>query len=102
MSALSLLTRTSARTTAAALLCLALVAGCRKGMSGTFEAPEGFASLEFSKGGKVYVTTFGGTFLGEYEIDGKRVIVKGPLGAQVFTREEAGLSDGAGTLYVKR
>jgi hypothetical protein len=87
----------------AVLLALLALPGCGSGLSGTYaDAGSPTSSLEFKSGGRVYVTTFGGTFVGSYEVDGDHVIVKGPHGSQVFQRSGAELSDGAGATYVKK
>jgi hypothetical protein len=92
-----------ARTWVIPVLLALYLGGCGRGMSGIYQAPDGLVTLEFEDDGEVYVTAYGGgTFQGEYELDGARVIVKGPLGSQVFTQEGDQLSDGAGLTLVKK
>ncbi len=83
------------------LLALALPA-CGAGMSGTYAAGVGPGQLEFENNGTVYMTAFGETFACKYEVDGNHVIVKGPNGSQVMTKEGDRLDGGLGMTFVKR
>jgi hypothetical protein len=85
----------------AAAIALGLAA-CSAGMSGTYATEGGRGSLEFRRNGTVYMTTFGGTFACKYEVDGDRVIVKGPNGSQVLTKDGDRLDCGLGMTFVKR
>ena len=79
-----------------------LLSGCGGGMSGTYEEENGLGTLEFQEDGTVYVSVLGVTVAGEYELDGSRVIVAGPNGEQVLTRDGDRLEGGFGMRYVKR
>lgn len=78
------------------------VLGRGGGMSGLYADADGRGSLEF-RGSKVYITTvLGTTFVSTYEVDGKRVIIKGAGGSQVFTRDGATLDGGLGMKFIKK
>lgn len=79
-----------------------LSAGCGARMSGTWCDEAGLGSLEFEENGTAYMTTFGGTIACTYELDGERVILKGPNGSQVLTRRGDRLDGGLGFSFVKR
>ena len=79
-----------------------LLAGCGGGMTGTYDEASGLSSLDFQDDGTVYVSVLGVTVAGEYELDGKRVIVEGPNGKQVLTRDGDRLEGGLGMSYQKR
>jgi hypothetical protein len=84
-------------------MALALAAaGCGAGMSGRYATEDGLGDLEFESGGRVYMTMLGGTVACEYEVDGDRVIVKGPHGSHVLKREGDRLEGGPGLSFVKR
>lgn len=76
--------------------------GCGAGLSGTFEEESGLGQLEFQDDGTVYVSLLGVTVAGEYELDGEHVILRGPNGTQVLTRNGARLVGGPGLCYVRR
>lgn len=82
--------------------CLAVlgVAACGGGLQGRFATDDGVGRLEFERDGRVYVTFADSTFLGEYELDGERVIIQGPGGNQVCTRSGDELT-GFGMTFVK-
>jgi hypothetical protein len=85
------------------LVLLALLpAGCGAGLSGTYADESGLGSLEFKGDGTVYMTTFGGTIACTYTVDGEHVILKGPNGSQVLTREGERLYGGLGIRFVKQ
>jgi hypothetical protein len=93
----------------AAALLIALLAtlaahGCGDGggLSGEYEEESGVGSLDFQSDGTVYVSFLGVTVAGEYELDGARVIVKGPNGSQVLTRKGERLEGGLGMTYVRK
>jgi len=74
---------TRARSRLVALLAAtALCAGCGGGLTGVWASTAGRGSLEF-------------------QVVGKRVIVAGPNGAQVYTRGGDLLDGGYGTIFVK-
>jgi hypothetical protein len=77
---------------------IALMRGCSAGFSGEYEEVEGAGSMEFKTDGTVYIETMGMTSQAEYEVDGKRVIIRTQLGSQVFTREGDLLKGGDGVL----
>jgi hypothetical protein len=93
----------NARSPARALL-LSLIASacaaCGGGLSGTYEEESGLGQLEFQDDGTVYVSLLGVTVAGEYELKGDRVIVKGPNGTQVLTKNGTRLEGGPGLTYV--
>jgi hypothetical protein len=96
---------TTWRRTAALLLAflggLAVQAcGAGRGLAGEYEEESGVGSLDFQADGRVYVSFLGVTVAGEYELDGARVIVKGPNGSQVLTRNGERLEGGLGLTYV--
>ena len=72
-----------------------------RGLVGVYAAEGGSRRLEFEPGGRVYVTSVGGTFVTEYELDGERVILHGAGGSQVLTLAGNSLEGGYGTTYVK-
>lgn len=84
---------------AAALATALLCAGCGGGMEGVYANRAGSGLLEFRRDGTVYVTVYGGTYVGEYRVQGERVIVQGPNGAQVYTRAGNRLEGGFGTVF---
>ena len=86
---------------AAILAATALCAGCDAGLAGVYASSSGRGSLEFRRDGSVRVTVHDGTFAGTYRVDGKRVTVDGPNGAQVFTRCGDLLEGGYGTTFVR-
>jgi hypothetical protein len=77
---------------------ITLMTGCTAGFSGEYEEVEGAGSMEFKTDGTVYIETMGMTSQAEYEVDGKRVIIRTQLGSQVFTREGDLLKGGDGVL----
>lgn len=83
------------------LTATALSAGCGGGLTGVWASSAGPGSLEFRRDGTVDVTVYGGTFAGTYEVVGKRVIVVGPNGSQVYTRCGDLLDGGHGAILVK-
>lgn len=76
--------------------------GCSDRMIGTYEDDAGIGSLEFQDDGRVYVTMLEMTVVGEYEVDGDRIIIHGPRGAQVLTRDGEALLGGPGMTFVRR
>jgi hypothetical protein len=70
-------------------------------MSGVYASDSGAGALDFQSDGTVYVTLYGGTFAGKYEVDGERVIVKGPSGAQVYVKTGDSLDGGFGMTFIK-
>jgi hypothetical protein len=85
----------------ALLLALACCA-CAPSLAGTWASETGNGSLELRPDGKAYMTTFGGTVACTYEIDGDRVLLKGPNGTQVLTRSGDRLEAGLGLSFVRR
>ncbi|HEX5009971.1 MAG TPA: hypothetical protein VFY71_06180 [Planctomycetota bacterium] len=82
---------------------LALHAGaCGSGLSGTWATSDGQGRLEFDVDGTVYLTSYGGTFACRYQLDGDHVIITGPNGSQVFTRQGNQLEAGLGMVFVRR
>jgi hypothetical protein len=76
----------------------------RAGMDGTYREEGGHGSMEFKRNGTVYVTSFGGTFSREYELDGEHVLIKGVQGSQVLTKDGDRLLAGGpiGSTYIKQ
>jgi hypothetical protein len=97
---------TTRRRTAAFLLALLWLAvpacGPGGGLAGQYEEESGVGSLDFQADGTVYVSYLGVTVAGEYELDGARVIVKGPNGSQILTRNGERLEGGLGLTYVRK
>lgn len=88
-------------TVASLLIVGASLAGRGGGLSGEYREVSGMGALEF-KGRRVYVTTvLGTTFAAEYELDGRRLILKGAGGSQVLTREGDSLLGGLNMTYVR-
>lgn len=77
-------------------------ASCGGGLSGAYEEESGLGRLEFEADGTVYVSLLGATVVGEYELDGAHVLVKGPNGTQVLTRNGRHLDGGPGLRYVAK
>ena len=75
---------------------------CDSGLSGTWASADGQGRLEFRDNGTVYVSSYGGTFACQYEMDGDHVIVTGPHGSQVFTRRGDQLEVGLGAVFVRQ
>lgn len=92
---------TAVRTTAALALAL-LASACGGGLTGRYANAGGVGSLDFRSNGTVYVTLYGGTFAGTYEVEGERVIVRGPGGAQVFVKTGDRLDGDYGMTFVKQ
>lgn len=72
--------------------CLVLIA-C--GLSGTYEAGNGAASVTF-KSGKAYLTMLGNTEAFDYEEKGNRILVHTKMGDIEFTKNSDGTLDGPG------
>lgn len=64
-----------------------LLGACGNGLSGEFQDEMGITRYEFTNDGRVYMSVMGIEAAGEYELDGKRVVVKGPNGTVVLNRE---------------
>lgn len=75
-----------------ALLCLTLVAlllgACDSGLSGKYGDEMGILEYEFETDGTLYMNAMGTRMAGEYEVDGDKVIVRGPHGNLVFELQE--------------
>jgi hypothetical protein len=85
-----------------ALLLALWLCACGPEMTGTWASESGEGSVEFRSDGKAYMTTFGGTVACTYEVDGDRVLLKGPNGTQVLTKSGDRLEAGLGLCFVKR
>jgi len=92
----------SARTLRRCLPLVLFLGACGGGMTGTYADEDGVSSLEFKDDGTVYMSLLGVTVEGEYELDGKRVIIAGPNGSQVLTKNGERLEGGLGMTYVKQ
>ena len=97
-------TRARRRAAALGMLLVASLAlvGCG-GMSGTYEAKNNEGKIEF-KGDRAYVSiTPAPTMVGEYEVDGDKVIVKVNEQSMVLTRRGDTLEGGPfGMTFVKK
>lgn len=88
-------------TLASLLVATIALTGRGGGISGRYEESAGLGSLEF-RGGKVYVTTVvGSTFVAPYEVDGSRIILKGPGGSRVLTRVGDSIHGGVNMTYIR-
>jgi hypothetical protein len=79
-----------------------LLAGCSRGISGTYQG--GGASFTFESGGKVIVEVpmMGLKTEAKYEVDGKNVKVIGPLGNDLMTiKDDSTLIGAGGVVFAK-
>jgi hypothetical protein len=83
-------------------LALVLMPACGPRLSGTWANPSGLGQFEFREDGTAYMTSFAGTIACTYELDGDHVIVKGPNGTQVLTRDGDRLDAGLGMSFIRR
>ncbi len=77
---------------------------CDDRLAGTYEESSGWGRLEF-RGDTVYVTmgVADTTFAAEYELDGDKIIIKGPGASQVYTiARDGSIEGGLGMRYVKK
>lgn len=65
----------------------AMVAACGKGFSGEYLDEMGISQYEFTRDGRVYMSVMGIESTGEYEVDGERVVLRGPNGTMVLSRD---------------
>ncbi|HZD51496.1 MAG TPA: hypothetical protein VE175_00480 [Woeseiaceae bacterium] len=72
---------------APALALGSLLAACGSGFSGEYEDELGTTRYEFTADGRVYMSVLGIESVGEYEVDGKRVVLSGPNGSIVLSRD---------------
>jgi len=83
-------------------LLMFVLTGCG-GMSGTYEEVGGKDTIEFRSGSTVYMSFFGTTVAGEYEVDGDRVVLTFPDGSLVLTIKGDTLEGGPlGETYQKK
>ena len=71
------------------LVCLGL-ASCGGDVTGTYEDPRGFMSVEFKSAGKAYVRLPAGTVEAKYRVDGDKIIVENQGGNFVLTKNKDG------------
>lgn len=76
------------------VLLVLVLAGCSKGMAGVYQEVDGVNVIEFRTNGVCYLTAFGSTNKGEYEIDGERVMLKFASGTIVLTKHGDRLDGG--------
>jgi hypothetical protein len=67
---------------------LLAIAACGPSINGTYSDASGIAEYEFRSDGKVYITVFGATASGTFEVDRDRVLITSPQGTVVFTRDK--------------
>jgi hypothetical protein len=67
---------------------LLAISACSSSLNGTYTDASGISEYEFRSDGKVYITVFGATASGTYEVDRDRVLISSPQGAVVFTRDK--------------
>lgn len=71
----------------ATYLAVLWLAGCGSGLSGTWEDQVGIATYEFQRDGYVRISALGSTVMGEYTMNGKKVLLTSPQGTVVLTRK---------------
>jgi len=86
----------------ALLLAVVCVSGCSDSMAGRYDESTGIGSMEFRDNGRVYITMRDLTIVGEYNIDGDHIIINGPRGSQVYTRNGEALVGGFGMTFIKQ
>lgn len=87
----------------APLLASLLLAACGGGLSGTYTDSTGIASYTFGPGDKVEVNAMGASVEMPYEVDGNKVRIKLPGGAeQVLTIQPDGSISGPGGITLTR
>ena len=65
----------------------ALVAACGGGITGEYQDALGTTRYDFRDDGRVYVSVLGIESAAEYEMDGERILLSGPNGSLVLSRE---------------
>jgi len=78
-----------------AFAALATLAACGSKVKGKYANSTGAMELDF-RNGKVYMSALGATVQSDYEVNGNEVIVKGPQGNMVLTRNDDGSLSGPG------
>ncbi len=68
---------------AAAVLASIVLAACGSGLSGTYADPQGIVSYRFESGGKVYTQAMGIETEQRYSVEGGKVKVEMPGGANM-------------------
>lgn len=71
----------------AAMLAL-LLGACDAAFEGEYRDELGVSHYAFASDGRVRISAMGASFDGEYELDGDRVVVRGPNGTLVFHRQD--------------
>lgn len=64
-----------------------LLAACGGGIAGEYRDELGTVRYEFAGDGRVYMSVLGIESAGEYEVDGERILLSGPSGSIVLTRD---------------
>lgn len=72
---------------APALVLGSLLAACGGGLSGKYEDALGTTRYEFTGDGRVYMSVLGIESAGQYEVDGERILLSGPNGSLVLSRD---------------
>src|SRR5690606_16438163 len=70
---------------------LLLASACGRDVSGLYTDLTGVTQYEFSSDGKVYISVFGATVSGTYEVASDRVLVTTPQGTVVLLRKHGRL-----------
>jgi len=71
----------------ALMLAGAMLAACGNGFSGVYRDEMGVSQYEFTGDGRVYMSVMGIESAGEYEVDGERIVLRGPNGTMVLSRD---------------
>lgn len=67
---------------------LLVVSACGSSFSGKYTDAAGISEYEFRNDGKVYISVFGATASGTYEVDRDRILITSPQGTVVFARDK--------------
>jgi hypothetical protein len=70
---------------------LLLASACSQGVSGLYTDMTGVTQYEFRDDGKVYISVFGATVSGRYEVESDRVLITTPQGTVVLLRKDGRL-----------
>lgn len=85
-----------------ALACVLALGACGNGFSGEFVDETGLTRYEFTGDGRVYMSVMGVETAGEYEVDGDRIVLRGPHGSMVFSRDGDDLAGPMGLRLVRQ
>lgn len=70
---------------------LLLASACSRDVSGLYTDLSGITQYEFRSDGQVYISVFGATVSGTYEVASDRVLVTTPQGTVVLLRKDGRL-----------